>query len=207
MKIVVVMNPKGGVGKSTLSTQIAGYFASRGHTVILGDADVQESAKNWLRARPNTVPAISTWNLPADLAISATAPEGTTHVVIDTPGSIQGWRMERLIERANKIVIPVQPSTFDMQATRAFFTQLRDHFGRNDQGLGAVGMRVVPRTISARQLESFMTEFRIPVRGMLRDTQNYVQFAAHGLSFFDVTASRYAQDLDQWKPICEWLDH
>ena len=68
-------------------------------------------------------------------------------------------------------------------------------------------MRVVPRTISARQLESFMAELRIPVRGMLRDTQNYVQFAAHGLSFFDVTASRYAQDLDQWKPICEWLDH
>ena len=99
MKIVVVMNPKGGVGKSTLSTQIAGYFASCGHSVILGDADVQESAKNWLRVRPNTVASIRTWDLPADLAITATAPEGTSHVVIDTAGSIQGWRMERLIER------------------------------------------------------------------------------------------------------------
>ncbi|MEY4285417.1 MAG: hypothetical protein RL111_2092 [Pseudomonadota bacterium] len=207
MKIVVVMNPKGGVGKSTLSTQIAGYYANQGHGVILGDADVQESAKNWLRVRPATVARIQTWDLPADLAISATAPQGVSHVVIDTAGSVHGWRMERLIERAHKIVIPVQPSTFDMQATRAFFIQLREHFGRNDHMLGAVGMRVVPRTISARHLEAFMTELHIPVRGMLRDTQNYVQFAAHGLSFFDVTAARYAQDLDQWKPICHWLDH
>lgn len=206
MKVIVVMNPKGGAGKSTLSTQIAGYFASQGHAVMLGDTDVQGSARNWLRVRPDTVPAIQTWDLAADLTINAQPLPGTTHLVIDTAGSVAGWRLERLVERAHKIVIPMQPSAFDMEASRAFLTQLRGPLRRSDDDLGVVGMRVVPRTLSARHLESFMQALHIPVRGMLRDTQNYVQFAAHGLSFFDVTAARYAQDLAQWRPICQWLD-
>ena len=88
MKVVVVANPKGGAGKSTLSTNIAGYFASQGHAVMLGDADTQQSSKFWLSQRPQTLPPIATWEYQPDLVLTAKPPRGTTHVVIDTPGGI-----------------------------------------------------------------------------------------------------------------------
>ena len=101
MKVVVVANPKGGAGKSTLSTNIAGYFASQGHQVMLGDADTQQSSKFWLSQRPDTLPHIATWEFQPDLVLTAKPPRGTTHVVIDTPGGISGWRLQEVIERAD----------------------------------------------------------------------------------------------------------
>jgi chromosome partitioning protein len=90
MPVIVVANPKGGVGKSTLSTHIAGYFASCGHAVMLGDADRQQSSRLWLGLRPPRRGAISTWDISADLI--AKPPKGTTHVVLDTPAGLHGWR-------------------------------------------------------------------------------------------------------------------
>jgi chromosome partitioning protein len=88
MPVVVVANPKGGVGKSTLSTQIAGYFASRNHPVMLGDADRQQSSKLWLSLRPDNARPISNWELGDDQI--AKPPKGTTHVVLDTPAGLHG---------------------------------------------------------------------------------------------------------------------
>ena len=120
MKVVVIANPKGGSGKSTLSTNIAGYFANCGHQVMLGDADVQRSSKFWVTQRPETLPKISTWEYEADLIYTAKPYKDTTHVVIDTPGGLSGWRMQEVIGRADKIIVPIMPSMFDMQATNAF---------------------------------------------------------------------------------------
>ncbi len=204
MPVVVVANPKGGVGKSTLATHIAGYFASRGHPVMLGDADRQQSSRLWLGLRPAAARPIQTWDINADLI--ARPPRGATHVVIDTPAGLHGWRFKDVMRMADKVLVPVQPSVFDIFATRAFLDDLAAE-RRADKGkIALVGMRVDARTIAADQLHAFVDSQQLPVLSYLRDTQHYVHLAAHGLTLFDVASARFERDLEQWQPICHWLD-
>ncbi len=205
MPVVVVANPKGGVGKSTLATHIAGYFASRGHAVMLGDADRQQSSRLWLGLRPPGARAIQTWDINADLI--ARPPRGSTHVVVDTPAGLHGWRFKDVMKMADKIIVPVQPSVFDIFATGAFIEELASNKHADRNKIALVGMRVDARTIAADKLHSFIDSTGLPVLSYLRDTQNYVHLAAHGLTLFDVPPShRFEKDLEQWKPICDWLD-
>ncbi len=204
MPVVVVANPKGGVGKSTLSTQIAGYFASQGHAVMLGDADRQQSSKLWLGLRPPAARPISTWDITADLI--AKPPKGTTHVVLDTPAGLHGWRFKDVMKLANKVIVPLQPSVFDIFATRAFLDELAQHNRAGSLQVGIVGMRVDSRTIASDKLHEFVSSLGLPVLGDLRDTQNYIHLAARGLSLWDVAPSRVEKDLEQWKPLCKFLD-
>jgi len=206
MKIVVIANPKGGSGKSTLSTNIAGYFANCGHQVMLGDADVQRSSKFWVSQRPETLPKISSWDYEADFIYTAKPYKDTTHVVIDTPGGLSGWRMQEVIGRADKIIVPIMPSMFDMQATNAFIVKLLQLKRAQTSHVAVIGNRVDARTVAAANLQKFMDSLNVPVLSCLRDTQYYVHMAAHGLSMFDITPSKVHRDLEQWKPICEWLD-
>ena len=138
MPVVVIANPKGGVGKTTLATNVAGYFASQGHAVMLGDADRQQSSKLWLGLRPVAARPIATWDITADLI--AKPPRGTTHVVLDTPGGLHGWRFNDIIKLADKIIVPLQPSVFDIFATRAFLDQLAEHRHAGKVQIGIVGM-------------------------------------------------------------------
>ena len=205
MPVVVVANPKGGVGKSTLSTHIAGYFASRGHAVMLGDADRQQSSRLWLGLRPLAARPIQTWDINADLI--ARPPRGTTHVVVDTPAGLHGWRFKDVMKMADKIIVPVQPSVFDIFATGAFIEDMAANKHADRDKIALVGMRVDARTIAADKLHAFIDSTGLPVLSYLRDTQNYVHLAAHGLTLFDVPPSnRFEKDLEQWKPICDWLD-
>lgn len=206
MKVIVVANPKGGAGKSTMSTNIAGYFASQGYQVMLGDADTQQSSKFWLSQRPETLPHIATWDYLPDLVLTAKPPRGTTHVVIDTPGGINGWRLQEVIERADKVIVPVMPSVFDMQATNEFLLQLVNITANRPTQVAVVGNRIDARTISAANLRKFIESLDVQVLSYLRDTQYYLHMAAHGLSMFDITPSKVQKDLDQWAPICHWLD-
>lgn len=205
MPIVVVANPKGGVGKSTLSTNIAGYFASRGHAVMLGDIDRQQSAKLWLGLRPATVPSISSWEIQDDAI--AKPPKGTTHVVLDTPAGLHGKRLKDVIRLADQVVVPLQPSVFDIFATRAFLDELVQSKHAAKTQIGLVGMRVDERTIAADHLHEFVDMLGIPVLGYLRSTQNYVHLAARGLTLFDVAPHRVEKDLAQWVGLCHWLDN
>ena len=204
MPVVVVANPKGGVGKSTLSTNIAGYFASQGHAVMLGDADRQQSSRLWLSLRPAAARPITTWDIGDDLI--AKPPKGTTHVVLDTPAGLHGKQLKEVLKMADHIVVPLQPSVFDIFATRAFLDELAHSKHTLKARIGIVGMRVDARTISADKLHEFVDSLKLPVLGYLRDTQNYVHAAARGLSLFDVSKSRVERDLEQWRPICQWLD-
>ena len=204
MPIVVVANPKGGVGKSTLATNVAGYFASQGHAVMLGDVDRQQSSRLWLGLRPEVARPIGTWDVTADLIVKP--PKGTTHVVLDTPAGLHGWRFNDVIKLADKIIVPLQPSVFDIFATRAFLDQLAEHRHADKLRVGLVGMRVDSRTIAADKLREFVDSLSVPVLGMLRDTQNYIHLAARGLTLFDVAPSRVEKDLEQWESICDWLD-
>ena len=170
MPVVVVANPKGGVGKSTLATNIAGYWASQGHAVMLGDADRQQSSRLWLSLRPENVRAIGTWDIHSDFI--AKPPRGTTHVVIDTPGGLNGWRMGDLLKIADKLVVPLQPSVFDIFSTRSFLDELATQRKGHALQVGLVGMRVDRRTLAADRLQQFMEEQGLPVLGTLRPTQN-----------------------------------
>lgn len=204
MPVFVVANPKGGVGKSTLSTNIAGYFARQGHSVLLGDLDRQQSAQLWLSLRPPAARPVTRWDVDADQITKP--PKGTTHAVLDTPAGLHGRRFGEVLKIADKIIVPLQPSVFDIFATREFLDDLAHHKRAGKAQVGIVGMRVDARTLAADRLHQFVAGLDLPVLGFVRDTQNYVHLAAHGLSLFDVPPSRVAKDLEQWQGICDWLN-
>jgi chromosome partitioning protein len=204
MPIVVVANPKGGVGKSTLSTNVAGYFARQGRSVMLGDVDRQQSSALWLKLRPPAARPIMSWDVSHDLI--ARPPKDATHVVLDTPAGLHGWRFKDVLKIADKVLVPLQPSIFDIYATRAFLDELAETRRADKLQIGIVGMRVDPRTIAADKLNEFVASLGLPVLGTLRDTQNYIHLAARGLTLFDVAPGRVEKDLQQWQAICQWLD-
>lgn len=204
MPVVAVANPKGGVGKSTLATHIAGYFARRGHAVVLGDVDRQQSARLWLRQRPAAARPIGLWEVDADRIDKP--PKDAARAVLDTPAGLHGWRLKDTLKLADKIVVPLQPSVFDIFATRQFLDDLAAHRRGAGVQIGIVGMRVDARTIAAGHLHRFVDGLGLPVLGCLRDTQNYIHLAAQGLSLFDLNPARAQRDLAQWQGICDWLD-
>ena len=204
MPVVVVANPKGGVGKSTLATNIAGYWARQGHAVALGDVDRQQSARLWLGLRPPAARAIGAWDASADMI--SRPPRDAAHAVLDTPAGLHGWRLGDVLKQADKIIVPLQPSVFDIFATRDFLDQLAAHRRAGRAEVGIVGMRVDQRTRAAEQLHHFVDSLGFPVLGYLRDTQNYIHLAAHGITLFDVAPGRVARDLEQWQGNCAWLD-
>ena len=206
MPVVVVANPKGGVGKSTLATHVAGYYASKGHPVMLGDADRQQSSRLWLSLRPPQARPITTWDVNADLI--AKPPKGTTHVVLDTPAGVSEKTIAQVIAPARRVIVPLQASMLDMLATKHFLAELADDRAvrKSDALIGVIGMRVDTRTRSFDELERFLDGLGLPVLGFIRNTQNYVQLAARGLTLFDVAPGRVQQDLDQWAPVLKWLE-
>ncbi len=203
MPVIVVANPKGGVGKSTLSTNIAGWLARQGRTVALGDLDRQQSSRQWLDIRPPQLPVIRPWDItPHDVA---RPPAGTTDMIIDTPAGLKGQRLDAVMRVANVVVVPLQPSLFDMQATHHFLGELREHRRALQVQVGLVAMRVKDHTQSQERLHEFVAGLGVPLVASLRDTQNYVHLAAHGLTLFDVAPGRVERDLAQFQPLTAWL--
>ena len=203
--IVVIANPKGGVGKSTTATNLAGYFASRGYRTMLGDLDRQQSALAWLAIRPQSAPRIESWDHSDKRA--ARPPLGVTHVVLDTPAGLRGGDLKDVLKLADRVIVPLQPSIFDIFATQDFLAKLAERGALSDGGRVAVlGMRVDERTRAAEQLHRFVEGLDIPVVGYLRDAQVYVQLAAQGLTLWDVAPGRVAHDRAQWQALIDWLD-
>lgn len=205
MPVIVVANPKGGVGKTTLSINIAGYYASRRNKVMLGDVDRQQSARTWLALRPAGLAPIAAWEVTHDEVVRP--PQGTTHVVLDTPAGLHGKRLDEVMKLADKVLIPLQPSIFDIHATHEFVRQLLAHKRSPKVQIAIVGMRTREGTISTDQLRGFLEGLKVPLLGFLRDTQNYVHLAAHGLTLWDVSSSRFERDTEQWRPLTRWLDN
>ncbi|HYP83419.1 ParA family protein [Variovorax sp.] len=205
MPVVLVANPKGGVGKSTLATQVAGYFASRGRAVMLGDVDRQQSSRLWLSLRPASAAPIATWEA-TDTEGVVRPPKGTTHAVLDSPAGLHGKRLREVLALSDRVIVPLQPSIFDIYATRDFLDRLKEQRNAARTRIGLVAMRVDGRTLAAERLREFTAGLGLPVIGEVRDTQNYVQLAARGLSVFDVAPWRVQRDLEQWRPICAWLE-
>lgn len=200
MPVIIVANPKGGVGKSTVATNLAGALARAGHAVMLGDVDRQQSARQWLALRPPALPEIRSWDVAHDDVVKP--PKGTTHVVLDTPAGLHDKKLDKVLAIADRVLLPLQPSLFDIQASHAFVRELREH--KRGVKIGVIGNRVREGTISADQLRQFLDTLGVPVLTMLRDTQLYVQLAARGATLWDVAPSRAERDLEQWAPILEW---
>ncbi len=205
MPVILVANPKGGVGKSTLSTNLAGYFARQGLQTMLGDTDKQQSSRTWLNLRPATLPKINTWGTEDNGMVRP--PKGVTHIVLDTPAGLGEDQLKDLLKITDKIIVPLQPSMFDILATRHFLEELAKHKSVREGrvSVGVVGMRVDARTHAAEQLQRFVETLGLPVLGYLRDTQNYVQLAAHSLTLWDVAPSRVEKDLTQWETLLNWV--
>lgn len=201
MPVIVIANPKGGVGKSTVATNLAGYFAKQGHKVMLGDADVQQSSRAWLALRPGSLPPITAWDIDGHVA---KPPKGTTHIVLDTPAGLAGSRLDEVLRIADKVVVPLQPSMFDILATQEFLQRLAAKQGNAE--VGVLGMRVNIRTRAADQLAHYVSNLGLAMLGYLRDTQNYVQLAAHGATVWDVAPSRVEKDIDQWQALVKWVE-
>ena len=202
MPIIVVANPKGGVGKSTIATNLAGALAKRGVAVMLGDTDVQQSTRHWLGLRDPSLPTIRGWDI--DDAQHVRAPKGATHIVLDTPAGLHGKRLDALMKHASHVLVPLQPSLFDIQATYDFIRALRAHPRGAKVTIGVVGNRVREHTISNDQLHHFLAAQGVPVLSYLRDGQIYVQLAAHGMTLWDTAPSRVERDVAQWQPIVDW---
>ena len=206
MKAILVANPKGGSGKTTLATNLAGSLAMREQTVYLSDLDRQQSSLAWLATRPHDRPAIHKLGAKADP--ESTQQNGPSVLIFDSAAGLHGKNLDHALKVANKIIVPVQPSLFDMSATSSFLQTLMEKkpIRRKRTFIGIVGMRVDPRTRAAATLEAFLAQFDLPVLTYLRDTQIYVNAAFNGLTLFDLPEYLCSKDLEQWRPILQWID-
>ncbi len=204
MKKVLVANTKGGCGKTTLSTNLAGYFASLGAKVAMNDLDRQQSATTWAARRPNAAPKIYTQEVDGKSYL-----DDVDWLVTDSPGGIRDDKLSDAVKSADFVIVPIQPSAFDIGATKDFLEILAEEkaIRKEKTFVGLVGMRVNYRTNSALNLVDFMEKTGFPVLSYLRSAQVYVTAAELGLSIFDMRASHVSQDLEQWSPITQWLNH
>lgn len=204
MRSVLIANPKGGAGKTTLATNLTGYFANAGHAVTLCDLDRQQSSLRWMAFRDAAMPPVNGYFAGNQMLISL--PKEPDWVVLDAPAGLQGYKLTDYLRLVDKVLIPVVPSVFDMAATEDFLASIRQEMRGRRGAIGIVAMRVDPRTRAAAMLEEFLTHFDLPILSYLRNTQNYVNVAASGLSVFDQPHSRHRRDVEQWAPLLQWLE-
>jgi chromosome partitioning protein len=206
MKSILIINPKGGAGKTTLATNLAGGLACAGdQDVKLWDLDRQHSALEWLALRPADRPLISP--LVGRPPERSRPPGGTGWLVLDAPAGIHGKMLQRALRIAHKVIVPIQPSVFDMAASGEFLRALLEDKALHKQQsrIGVVAMRVDPRTRAASTLGAFLQQYDLPILTWLRDTQVYANAAFNGLSVFDLPVSVSGRDTEQWRPILEWV--
>lgn len=200
MKTIMVVNPKGGSGKTTLSVNIAGFLASRGKQVALLDMDIQQSASLWLATRPRDLPTI------LELKYNQGSPGNW--MVIDSAAGQSGSNLAySLIKQTSKIIVPIVPSLFDLHASRDFLKTLIEEKKVRESKcrIGVVGMRMESRTRAAHALEYFLSTLDLPVLAYLRETQVYVNAAFEGKSLFDLPHHVAERDIEQWAFLQDWL--
>ena len=223
MNTVLIANPKGGSGKSTLSVNIAGYLANNGQRVAMLDLDRQQSSALWLATRPADLPPIrmldgqnkhdrfplSTFPPQAGERANESLREFRTYdwLVIDSPAGLHGKNLDHAIRLASKIIVPVAPSLFDLHASSDFLRTLAEEKAvrKSKCQIGIVGMRMEMRTKAAWALEHFLSTLDLPVLAYLRETQVYVNAAFEGKSIFDLPSHLAARDIEQWAFLQDWL--
>jgi len=202
MKNILIANSKGGAGKTTLATNLAGYFASRGERVLLSDLDRQLSSTNWLQRRPAELPIIHTFNPRSKMP--SIDPDW---IITDSPAGFRDEKLSDAVKQADCVIVPIQPSAFDIGATTDFLDLLTEEkaIRKNKTFVALVGMRVNSRTNAAADLADFMEQTGFPILAYLRNAQVYATAAGIGASIFDMRPSLAAQDIEQWAPLLDWV--
>jgi chromosome partitioning protein len=203
MKNILIANSKGGSGKTTLSTNLAGYFASLGGQVLLSDLDRQLSSTYWVHRRPAELPIIHTSN-PRSKSPSITP----DWIITDSPAGFREEKLTDAVKQADCVIVPIQPSAFDIGATTDFLELLAEEkaIRKNKTFVALVGMRVNTRTNAAAKLAEFMEQTGFPILTYLRNAQVYATAAELGTSLFDMRPSSVTQDLEQWAPLLDWVN-
>ena len=201
----MVLNAKGGCGKSTLATNIASYFASEGASVALADYDPQRSSLDWLDRRPASRPEI--------VGVAAFenglrhVPRSVDIVVSDAPARSHGSELTDLVRHAETVVVPVLASTIDMQATATFLKELQaiGKVQRKEIRIGVIANRVRDNTLIFDELDEYLTRVRVPYIAALREAQNYIRAYTRGLGIFELPEYLAWPDWEEWEPLTAWL--
>ena len=205
MRHIMVLNAKGGCGKSTLATNIASYFATEGAVVALADYDPQRSSLDWLERRPENRAKIA--GVAAFEDGLRKVPRNADIVVSDAPARSHGAELTDLVKHAETIVVPVLPSTIDMQATTTFIKELKEvgKIQRKQAKIATVANRVRDNTLIWDDLDEYLTTTRVPYVAALREAQNYVRAYTRGLGIFELPEYLAWPDWDEWEPLTAWL--
>ncbi len=205
MRHVMVMNAKGGCGKSTLATNIASYFAKEGHTVALADYDPQRSSLDWLAVRPEDLPKITGVAAYEDGLRSA--PRDTEVLVIDAPARTHGAEMNELVRRAETIIVPVLPSPIDLKASSHFIAELLElgKVQREQARVAVVANRVRENTLMFDELDQYLDKLKVPYLTALRQSTNYLRAYQRGMGVFELPEYLARPDWEQWTPVTKWL--
>jgi chromosome partitioning protein len=213
MQRILVLNPKGGSGKTTVAINLASHFALSGERPVLMDYDRQGSAGHWIKQRDPTQPPIHLISayensLRMTRSFQLRIPHGTGRVVIDTPAAVSAQDLPDLTRTADKILVPVLPSAIDIHACSRCVQNLLlvAKVQREDNRLGIIANRVRRNTLIYQSLSRFLATLGIPIVATLRDSQNYVRAAAHGLGLAEMKGSQVTEDLTQWQSLLDWLD-
>ena len=206
MRHIIVMNPKGGCGKSTIATNLASWYATRGQAVALADFDTQRSSLDWVESRPADAPLV-TGVAAFDDGLRA-VPRNANVVVIDAPARAHGRELTELVRRAETILVPVLPSEIDMRATSHFVNELLEvgKIAREQAKIAVVANRIKENTLSFDALDAFLRKLPVPYVATLRDAQNYVRAYARGLGIFELPDYLAWPDREQWGPLGDWLN-
>lgn len=210
---VLILNAKGGCGKTTIATNLACQFANENQKTALVDYDPQASSTSWLEARPPHMPPIycvsayqsntqvtRTWQL--------RVPQGTTRVIVDTPARLDAMTASRLIKEADTILIPVLASAIDIRAAIQFISTLNKdpEFRRIKHRVAVLGNRVRKSTKAYAKLQAYLEQLEIPFITSLRDTQNYVRAAEEGLGVQELPYKSAEKDSIQWHTLVRWIE-
>ena len=204
MKTILTVNPKGGCGKSTLATNLASYYALWNVQVALVDYDPQQSSLEWLAQRDANANPIH--GVDASGRAGAQIPRGVQRVVLDAPARIPNDQLKRLMKFADRVLVPVLPSPIDIRAAGHFIGELMLGDALKLARIGLVANRVRENTTIYGNLEQFMRQVKIPVVARLRDAQNYIRAAAGGYGVFEMPPYQADKDIEQWRPLIEWIE-
>ena len=209
----LVINSKGGSGKTTIATNLAGYFAANRIPTALMDYDPQGSSLNWLRQRPAGLPRIHGANAaPAKpgrmRSLDMRVPEETRQLVIDAPAGASGLLLQEMLARTHCILIPVAPSTIDIHATANFIRDLllAGRIRTSNIRLGVIANRVRKSTPVYQPLERFLGSLNLPLLTRLTDSEVFVSAAETGLGVYEMDFAAAATERAQFAPIVEWLE-
>mgnify|MGYP001548083177 FL=1 len=205
MRHIMVLNPKGGCGKSTIATNLAAYFAHRGQSVALADYDPQGSSLDWLATRPDSAAPIAGVRAWEDGLRHL--PRGADVVIMDPPARSYGKELTELVRRADTIIVPVLPSGIDIKASVRFIDELRSvgKIERRQAKVAVVANRIQPNTLIFDELDAHLRRLHVPYVATLREAQNYIRAYGRGLGIHELPEYLAWPDWEQWGPLTDWL--